>query len=165
MHFRTRPDQPCSSCPTFPCWPPRAACRRWMVSRMSRSRCSTSVRRSRIAWRCWMSFTRWASAARRRARHFEQAIEQFRADVDHEFRNYGIAYFPHLNTSLVRANDLDYTWFEPAGLQDFVLNEALKLFPNPQDDAVRVGGSGGEEGFCGRTTRRAAKRSIRHCRT
>ena len=49
----------------------------------------------------------------------EQAIEQFRADVDHEFRNYGIAYFPHLNTSLVRANDLDYTWFEPAGLQDF----------------------------------------------
>ena len=67
----------------------------------------------------------------------EQAIEQFRADVDHEFRNYGIAYFPHLNTSLVRANDLDYTWFEPAGLQDFVLNEALKLFPNPQDDAVK----------------------------
>ena len=45
----------------------------------------------------------------------EQAIEQFRADVDHECRNYGIAYFPHLNTSLVRANDLDYTWFEPAG--------------------------------------------------
>jgi hypothetical protein len=64
------------------------------------------------------------------------AIEQFRADVDHEFRNYGIAYFPHLNTSLVRAADLDYTWFEPSGLQDFVLNEARKLFPKPEDEAV-----------------------------
>ena len=64
------------------------------------------------------------------------AILQFRADVDHEFRNYGIAYFPHLNTSLVRPTDLDYTWFEPSGLQDFVLNEARKLFPNPEDDAV-----------------------------
>ena len=35
------------------------------------------------------------------------AIEQFRADVDHEFRSYGIAYFPHLDTSIVRPTDLD----------------------------------------------------------
>jgi hypothetical protein len=56
------------------------------------------------------------------------AIEQFRADVDHEFRSYGIAYFPHLNASLVRATDLDYTWFDGPGLQDFVL-DAAGLFP------------------------------------
>jgi Bacteriophage tail sheath protein len=64
------------------------------------------------------------------------AIEEFRKDVDHEFRSYGIAYFPHLNTSLVRAADLDFTWFEGAGLQDFVLNEARKLFPKPEDETV-----------------------------
>ena len=58
-----------------------------------------------------MSFTRWASTRTSTSQALEQAIEQFRADVDHEYRNYGIAYFPHLHTSLVRANDLDYTWF------------------------------------------------------
>lgn len=44
-----------------------------------------------------------------------KAIEQFRADVDHECRNYGIAYFPYLNASVVQTADLDDTVFEGAG--------------------------------------------------
>ena len=69
---------------------------------------------------------------------FASAIQQFRADVDHEFRNYGIAYFPHLNASIVRGTDLDYRWFDGPGLLDFVLDEARKLFPKPKADAPKL---------------------------
>ena len=41
----------------------------------------------------------------------DDAIKQFRTDVEHEFRDYGIAYFPSLNTSIVRPTDLNYTRF------------------------------------------------------
>jgi phage tail sheath protein FI len=68
------------------------------------------------------------------------AIEQFRTDVESEFRSYGIAYFPHLNTSIVKGTDLNYRRFEPTAMQNFVLNEARKLFPekNQNDDALKA---------------------------
>ena len=69
-----------------------------------------------------------------------EAILKFRADVDHEARSYGIAYFPYLQSSVVSPTDVDYLCFESGGLQDFVLNEARKLFPatGPESDAVRT---------------------------
>jgi phage tail sheath protein FI len=68
----------------------------------------------------------------------ENAILQFRADVDHEGRSYGVAYYPFVHSSVVQPTDLDYKWFEPSGLQDFVLNDARKLFPNPDDEKLNV---------------------------
>ena len=66
------------------------------------------------------------------------AIRNFREDVEHECRNYGVAYFPYLNRSIVQAADLDFRWFDHNGIVDFVLHEALKLFPNPQDTVVNA---------------------------
>ncbi|MEP7306177.1 MAG: phage tail sheath C-terminal domain-containing protein [Acidobacteriota bacterium] len=68
----------------------------------------------------------------------DKAIEQFRTDVDHDNRDYGIAYFPYLETSMVRATDVDFASFEQAGITDFILSEAQKLFPRPQDPAVQA---------------------------
>jgi phage tail sheath protein FI len=59
----------------------------------------------------------------------EKAILNFRADVDHEGRSYGVAYYPFVHTSIVQPTDLNYQWFEPTAFQDFVLNDARKLFP------------------------------------
>ena len=66
-----------------------------------------------------------------------KAIEAFRTDVDHEFRSYGIAYFPHLNTTIVKGTDLDYSWFDGPRLLDFVLNEARKPFPDQNADKLK----------------------------
>jgi Bacteriophage tail sheath protein len=68
----------------------------------------------------------------------EKAIERFRADVDHEARSYGIAYYPFVHTSIVQPTDLNYRMFEGPGLLDFVLNDARKLFKDPEADDLKV---------------------------
>ncbi len=43
-------------------------------------------------------------------------IEAFQVAVGDNFLNYGMAYFPFLNTSVVRAEEIDYTNFSDTGL-------------------------------------------------
>ncbi|MGE3705224.1 MAG: phage tail sheath family protein, partial [Vicinamibacterales bacterium] len=66
------------------------------------------------------------------------AITQFRADVDHDNRDYGIAYMPDLHTSIIKPADIKYTMFERSGFIEFILNEATKLFPNPRSADVQT---------------------------
>ncbi len=66
------------------------------------------------------------------------AITQFRADVDHDDRDYGIAYMPDLHTSIFKPADIKYTTFERSGFIEFLLNEATKLFPNPRSADVQT---------------------------
>jgi len=66
------------------------------------------------------------------------AITQFRADVDHDDRDFGIAYLPDLHTSILKPADIKYTVFERSGFIEFLLNEATKLFPNPRSADVQT---------------------------
>ena len=58
-----------------------------------------------------------------------EAIERSARTSEHEFRKYGVAYFPPLNTSIVRANDLDYNRFDhlACGLRPQRSAEALSV--------------------------------------
>ena len=66
------------------------------------------------------------------------AITQFRADVDHDDRDFGIAYMPDLHTSILKPADIKYTVFERSGFIEFLLNEATRLFPNPRSADVQT---------------------------
>ncbi len=57
------------------------------------------------------------------------AITAFRASVGTENLSYGMAYFPYLNTSIVKAADLDYTIFPAGDLADYLLAEWQKAYP------------------------------------
>jgi phage tail sheath protein FI len=50
-------------------------------------------------------------------------ITAFRAAIGTENLSYGIAYFPYLATSVVKADDLDYTIFDSDDLADYLLAE------------------------------------------
>jgi phage tail sheath protein FI len=57
------------------------------------------------------------------------AITAFRASVGTENLSYGMAYFPYLNTNIIKAADLDYTLFPPGELADYLLAEWQKAHP------------------------------------
>lgn len=57
------------------------------------------------------------------------AITAFRAAVGTENLSYGMAYFPYLNTSVVKPADLDYTIFPAGELADYLLAEWQKTYP------------------------------------
>ena len=58
-----------------------------------------------------------------------EAITAFRASVGTENLSYGIAYFPYLKTTIVKAADLDYTLFPAGDLADYLLAEWQKTYP------------------------------------
>jgi hypothetical protein len=70
-----------------------------------------------------------------------EAITAFRGAVGTENLSYGIAYFPYLKTSIVKAADLDYTLFPAGELADYLLAEWQKTYPpgpSVQDDFKAV---------------------------
>ncbi len=57
------------------------------------------------------------------------AITEFRASVGTDYLSYGMTYFPYLNTSVIKAADLDYTLFPAGELSDFLLAEWQERYP------------------------------------
>lgn len=71
-------------------------------------------------------------------RDMDATIAAFRAKVGSNFLNYGMAYFPFVNASVVQASEIDYTNFniedptQLALLQSILRNEAQRMYVEPQ---------------------------------
>lgn len=58
-----------------------------------------------------------------------------------EYNKYGIAYYPWINTNIVDASSIDYTWISTGTLSQLITdltNEAPNLFPGPSN-ATKLG--------------------------
>lgn len=57
------------------------------------------------------------------------SITAFREGMGTENLSYGMAYFPYLNTSVVRPADLDYTAFDAGQLANYLLADWARAYP------------------------------------
>ena len=81
------------------------------------------------------------------------AVQRFREDVDGDARSYGIAYFPYLETSIVRAEDLDDSWFVAAMLKDVAASDRKQLYAGAARTLNRLPPSGAMAGVIAQTDR------------
>ena len=75
--------------------------------------------------------------------HLDRDDNHYNRDVIDDFRNgvqqalnYGAAYYPWVNASVVEDNEVDYTYLKPEAiktLQEMMQAEIEELYPNPRD--------------------------------